>query len=125
MRSSIGTDPQDLKYGGEETFLEIGDDNVVREFVTVNRVTLGGGGQTRIGSRNLLMTGVHVAHDCIIGNDILFANTVTLAGHIDIGDHSTIGAFTGVHQFCRVGTFAMLGAKSYLNKDLPPYVLAR
>jgi UDP-N-acetylglucosamine acyltransferase len=119
---SIGTDPQDLKYGGETTCLEMGDDNVVREFVTVNRGTSGGGGHTRIGNRNLLMTGVHVAHDCTIGNDIIFANAATLAGHIDIGDHSTIGAFTGVHQFCRVGVHAFVGGYSVITRDALPFV---
>jgi UDP-N-acetylglucosamine acyltransferase len=119
---SIGTDPQDLKYQGEETFLEIGDDNVVREFVTINRGTVGGGRRTRIGNRNLLMTGVHVAHDCTIGSDIIFANAATLAGHIDIGDHSTIGAFTGVHQFCRVGIHAFIGGYSVITRDALPFV---
>jgi UDP-N-acetylglucosamine acyltransferase len=119
---SIGTDPQDLKYAGEETWLEMGDENVVREFVTVNRGTSGGGGQTRIGNRNLLMTGVHIAHDCIVGNDIIFANAATLAGHIEIGDHSTIGAFTGVHQFCRIGVHAFIGGYSVITRDALPYV---
>jgi UDP-N-acetylglucosamine acyltransferase len=119
---SIGTDPQDLKYDGEETFLEMGDNNVVREFVTVNRGTAGGGGRTLIGSRNLMMTGVHVAHDCTIGNDIIFANAATLAGHIEVADHSTIGAFTGVHQFCRVGMHAFVGGYSVITRDALPFV---
>ena len=119
---SIGTDPQDLKYAGEETILEVGDDNVVREFVTVNRGTAGGGGRTTIGSRNLIMTGVHIAHDCTVGNDVIFANAATLAGHIEIGDHSTIGAFTGVHQFCRVGIHAFIGGYSVITRDALPYV---
>lgn len=119
---SIGTDPQDLKYAGEETFLEMGDENVIREFVTVNRGTSGGGGQTSIGSRNLLMTGVHVAHDCVIGSDIIFANAATLAGHIEIGDHATVGAFTGVHQFCRVGIHAFIGGYSVITRDALPFV---
>ncbi len=119
---SIGTDPQDLKYNGEETFLEIGDDNVFREFVTVNRGTSGGGGRTKIGSRNLLMTAAHIAHDCVIGSDIIFANAATLAGHIEIGDHATIGAFTGVHQFCRVGIHAFIGGYSVITRDALPFV---
>jgi UDP-N-acetylglucosamine acyltransferase len=119
---SIGTDPQDLKYAGEETLLEMGDDNVVREFVTINRGTSGGGGLTKLGNRNLLMTGVHVAHDCNIGSDVIFANAATLAGHIDIGDHSTIGAFTGVHQFCRVGAHAFVGGYSVITRDALPFV---
>jgi UDP-N-acetylglucosamine acyltransferase len=119
---SIGTDPQDLKYSGEETFLEVGDGNRFREFVTVNRGTSGGGGRTTIGSRNLFMTGVHIAHDCTVGDDIVFANAATLAGHIEIGNHSTIGAFTGVHQFCRVGLHAFVGGYSVITRDALPFV---
>jgi len=119
---SIGTDPQDLKYAGEETFLEVGDNNTFREFVTVNRGTSGGGGRTTIGSCNLLMAGVHIAHDCNVGDDIVFANAATLAGHIEIGSHSTIGAFSGVHQFCRVGPHAFVGGYSVLTRDALPFV---
>src|SRR5690606_13433572 len=96
-QASVGTDPQDLKYAGEQTFLSIGDDNVVREFVTINRGTAGGGGHTRIGHRNLLMTGVHIAHDCQVGSDIILANSATLAGHVEILDHASVGAFCAVH----------------------------
>jgi UDP-N-acetylglucosamine acyltransferase len=119
---SIATDPQDLKYGGEPTQLSMGDDNVVREFVTINRGTAGGGGRTDIGDRNLLMTGVHIAHDCKVGSDIIFANAATLAGHIEIGNYSTIGAFTGVHQYCRVGIHAFVGGYSVITRDALPFV---
>lgn len=121
-QASVGTDPQDLKYAGEKTFLTIGDDNVVREFVTINRGTAGGGGHTRIGNRNLLMTGVHVAHDCLVGNDIILANSATLAGHVEILDHASVGAFCAVHQFCRVGRYAFIGGFSVLTRDILPFV---
>ncbi len=120
--SSIGTPPQDLKYHGEPTELEIGDNNVVREFVTINRGTVGGGGRTTVGSHNLLMTGVHIAHDCHIGSHVIMANAATLAGHVDIGEHSTVGAFVGVHQFCRVGVHAFVGGYSVLTRDALPFI---
>jgi len=121
-QSAIGTPPQDLKYKGEETFLEIGDENTIREFVTINRGTAGGGRRTTIGSHNLLMTGVHVAHDCHIGQQTILANSATLAGHVEIGNFSTIGAFSGVHQFCRVGLHAFIGGYSVLTRDALPFV---
>ena len=121
-QSAIGTDPQDLKYGGEKTFLHIGDDNVIREFVTINRGTVQGGGKTTIGSRNLFMTGVHVAHDCHLGNDGILANAATLAGHVEIANGATVGAFTGVHQFCRVGLHAFIGGYSVITRDAPPFI---
>ncbi len=119
---SIGTDPQDLKYGGEETRLEIGDDNVVREFVTINRGTAGGGGITTIGSMNLFMAYAHVAHDCHVGSNVVFANNGTLAGHVEVGDFSTIGAFTAIHQFCRVGAHAFIGGDTIVTQDALPFV---
>jgi UDP-N-acetylglucosamine acyltransferase len=119
---AVGTDPQDLKYGGEPTRLEIGDDNRIREFVTLNRGTEDGGGLSRIGSRNLLMTGVHVAHDCFVGNDVILANAATLAGHVEVGNSATVGAFCGVHQFCRVGVHAFIGGYSVLTRDVLPFV---
>ncbi|HEY7514834.1 MAG TPA: acyl-ACP--UDP-N-acetylglucosamine O-acyltransferase [Vicinamibacteria bacterium] len=119
--SSIGLAPQDLKYRGEASRLEIGDANTFREFVTVNRGTAGGGNVTRIGSHNLFMTEVHVAHDCTVGDHTIFANAATLAGHVEIQDWATIGAFTGVHQFCRVGTHAFVGGYSVVTKDVLPF----
>jgi UDP-N-acetylglucosamine acyltransferase len=119
--SSIGLAPQDLKYRGEPSRLEIGEANTFREFVTVNRGTAGGGNVTRIGSHNLFMTEVHVAHDCIVGSHTIFANAATLAGHVEVQDWATIGAFTGVHQFCRVGAHAFVGGYSVITKDVLPY----
>ena len=121
-QSAVGSDPQDLKYGGEETSLQVGDDNVIREFVTINRGTVQGGGKTTIGSRNLFMTGVHVAHDCRLGDDGIFANAATLAGHVEIGNGATVGAFTGVHQFCRVGIHAFIGGYSVITRDAAPFI---
>ena len=119
--STIGLAPQDLKHGGEETTLTIGNDNVFREYVNIHRGTAPGGGETRIGDRNLLMVYVHVAHDSILGNDIILANAATLAGHVTIEDHATIGAFSGVHQFCCVGFHAYVGGYSVVTKDVLPF----
>jgi UDP-N-acetylglucosamine acyltransferase len=119
----LGMEPQDLKYAGERTTLEIGDDNTFREGVTVHRGTAGGGGVTRLGSHNLLMAQTHVAHDCRIGDRVIFANAATLAGHVTVEDAATIGAFSGVHQFCRVGTHAYIGGYSVITQDALPYIL--
>lgn len=121
-QSAIGTDPQDLKYQGEETTLSIGDLNIIREFVTINRGTGGGGGKTTIGNMNLLMTGVHIAHDCHVGQRNILANAATLAGHVDVEDDATVGAFSGVHQECRVGVHAFVGGYSVLTRDALPFV---
>lgn len=121
-QASIGTEPQDLKFKGERTELRIGNDNVFREFVTVNRGTVGGGGITTIGSNNFFMAYSHVAHDCHIGDGTIFANNATLAGHVDVGDFSTIGAFSAVHQFCRVGDHAFIGGGSICTQDVMPFV---
>jgi UDP-N-acetylglucosamine acyltransferase len=118
---SVGLAPQDLKYHGEATRLELGDRNVVREFVTLNRGTGGGGGVTSIGSDNLFMAYAHVAHDCRVGSHTIFANGATLAGHVDVADHATIGAFSAVHQFCRVGIYGFLGGYTVATKDVLPY----
>lgn len=119
----IGGDPQDLKYAGERTRLEVGDRNVFRECVTVSRGTIQGGGVTRIGSDNLFMTAAHVAHDCVVGNHTIFANSATLAGHVTVEDYSTIGAFSPVHQFCRIGRHAYVGASTVITQDVPPFSL--
>jgi len=119
--SSIGLDPQDLKYHGESTRLEIGDGNVFREFVTVHRGTEGGGGVTRVGNNNLLMAYVHIAHDCQLGDGIVMANGASLAGHVEIGSYAILGAFCGAHQFIRIGAHSFIGAFSALNKDILPY----
>ncbi len=119
---SIGAPPQDLKYRGEATRLEIGHDNWFREFVTVHRGTPGGGGVTRIGDSGLYMAYAHVAHDCIVGSNTIFANNATLAGHVEVNDFATVGAFSAVHQFTRVGKYAFLGAYTGANKDCLPYM---
>ncbi|MBX3266138.1 MAG: acyl-ACP--UDP-N-acetylglucosamine O-acyltransferase [Acidobacteria bacterium] len=120
---SIGLAPQDLKYGGEETATGIGEENQIREFVTIHRGTAGGGGVTRIGDRNLLMAQAHVAHDCQIGSDVIMANAATLAGHVEIADRANVGAYSGVHQFCRVGREAFVGGYSVVVKDAPPFAI--
>ena len=120
---SIGLAPQDLKYQGEPTRVEIGSRNHIREFVTVHRGTAGGGGLTKIGDDNLLMAQAHVAHDCLLGNEIIMANAATLAGHVEIDDRANIGAYSGVHQFCRVGLEAFVGGYSVVVKDAMPYAI--
>jgi UDP-N-acetylglucosamine acyltransferase len=118
----LGFDPQDLKYAGEETHLEIGDANHFREHSTVHRGTGTGGGSTRIGSHGLFMVGSHVAHDCEVGDHVVFANNGTLAGHVAVQDHAVIGAFSSVHQFCRVGAYAYVGGYSVITRDVLPFV---
>jgi UDP-N-acetylglucosamine acyltransferase len=120
--ASIGSDPQDLKYRGEPTRLVIGQRNTFREFVTINRGTVGGGGVTTIGDRNLFMAYAHVAHDCHVGSDTVFANAATLAGHVTVEDGVTVGAFSGVHQFCRIGRHAFIGGYSVVTQDALPFV---
>lgn len=117
----IGGDPQDLKFKGERTMLEVGDANVFRESVTVSRGTGQGGGVTRIGSGNLFMTLVHIAHDCVVGDHTIFSNAATLAGHVTVQDHATVGAFSPVHQFCRIGRFSYIGASTVITQDVPPF----
>ena len=121
--SSIGEMPQDKKYGGEPTLLEIGDRNVIREFCTLNRGTVQGGGATRIGSDNWIMAYVHIAHDCQIGNHTIFANNASLAGHVTIEDHVILGGFSQVHQFCSLGAHCFTAFGSGIAKDIPPYVM--
>jgi len=121
--AAIGGDPQDKKYGGERVALEIGDGNVIREFVTINRGTGGGGGTTRIGDDNWLLAYSHVAHDCQVGSHCVFSNNSTLAGHVEIGDWVIMGGFAGVHQFCRIGAHAFIGMGALVNGDVPPYLL--
>lgn len=118
---SIGGPPQDLKYHGEKTALYIGNDNIFREFVTINRGTAGGGGITTIANHNMFMAYAHVAHDCHIGSFTIFANNATLAGHVEIGDYAQIGAFSAVHQFCRVGEHAFIGGGTMCTQDVLPY----
>ncbi len=120
---SIGEDPQDLKFGGEETQTEIGDYTTIREFVTINRGTAHSG-KTKVGSRVLLMAYVHIAHDCFVGNDVIFANLVTLGGHVHVGDWASLGGGVLVHQFCKVGDHAFIGGGFRIVQDVPPFILA-
>ena len=122
--ASVGDDPQDLKYDGEITHLEIGDGNTIREFATINRGTEGGGGITRIGNNNLFMAYIHVAHDCLIGNNIIMANSASLAGHVTVGDHAILAGFACVHQFCEIGEHAFVGLNSVANRDVAPFTMA-
>ncbi len=122
--ASLGEAPQDLKYAGEPTRLEVGDRNIVREHCTFSRGTVAGGGLTHIGDDNLFMAYVHVAHDCHVGSKTVFANCASLAGHVSVGDYAILGGFTGIHQFCRVGAHCMTGIATITFKDVPPFVLA-
>lgn len=122
--ATLGEAPQDKKYAGEPTRLEIGDENTIREFCTLNTGTVQDLGVTRMGNMNWIMAYVHVAHDCDIGNQTTLANCTQLAGHVSIGDHAVLGGFTGIHQFCRVGAHAMTGVGSVVLADVPPYVMA-
>lgn len=122
--SSIGVPPQDLKYNNEETQVIIGNDNHIREYVSIHRGTPSGLGLTKLGDGNLLMSYVHIAHDCLVGNRVIMANAATLGGHVEIEDRATIGGLTAVHQFSRIGTYAYIGGMSGVSKDIPPYVIA-
>ena len=123
-QSSIGGPPQDLKYQGGATRLEMGDDNTVREFVTINRATEHGGGVTRIGNRNLFMAYAHVAHDCHVGDHVVMANSATLAGHVTIEDHAIVGGLVAIHQFVRIGESAILGGGAMVTLDVAPFCMA-
>ncbi len=120
---SIGQQTQDLKYAGEPTYLEIGDENTFREFVTVNRSTTKEG-KTRIGHRGNFLAYSHIGHDCVVGDSVVFSNNGTLAGHVQIGDHAVMGGLTAVHQFCRIGRFAITGGCSKIVQDVPPFMIA-
>ena len=120
--AALGGDPQDMKYRGEPTVLEIGDRNTIREFCTFNRGTVQDGGVTRIGHDNWVMAYVHVAHDVQLGSHCILANNATLAGHVHVGDWAIIGGLTGVHQFCHVGAHAMVGFQSHVSQDVPPFM---
>ncbi len=112
-----------MKYKGEDTELEIGDRNTIRESCTINRGTIQDTGVTRLGNDNWIMAYVHIAHDCQIGNNTVFANNTTLGGHIEVGDYAIFGGFSGAHQFCKIGSHSFLGIYSGVAKDLPPYVI--
>ena len=119
----LGTDPQDLKFNGEKTYLIIGDNNTIREHTFINTGTEGGGYKTVIGNGNLIMGHVHMGHDCIIEDNIVIANSTVLAGHVEIASNAIIGGISAVHQFCKVGEFAMLGGGSIVVQDIPPFCI--
>lgn len=120
---AVGGEPQDKKYAGERTELVIGDRNLFREFVTLNRGTAGGGGITRIGDDNWMLAYSHVAHDCVVGNHCVFSNNTTLAGHVTVGDWVIVSGFAGAHQFCRIGDHAFLGMGALVSGDVPPFTM--
>lgn len=119
---SLGEQPQDKKYAGEETSLEIGDDNVIREFCSFNAGTVQDKAKTVVGNRNWIMAYVHIAHDCIVQDDTILANCTQLAGHVEVGNFAMLGGFSGIHQFCRIGAHALTGVGSVVLSDVPPYV---
>ena len=119
--ASVGMGPQDLTYKGEPTRLEIGDDNQIREFVTIHRGTIKGGGLTKIGGHTLLMAYVHIAHDCLVGDGVIMANAATLAGHVIVEDYAVVGALSAVHQFVRVGRYSYIGGGSIVTQDVLPF----
>ena len=121
--ATIGAPPQDLKYRGEDTELIIGDNNQIREYVSMHRGTVTDKGVTTVGSNNLLMGYVHIAHDCVIGNSVILANAATLAGHVEIEDHAIVGGLVAVHQFTRIGAFSYTGGLSGISKDVPPFII--
>ncbi len=121
--ASVGEDPQDKKYAGEETWLEIGDNNVIREFATINRGTVQDHGATRIGNDNLLMAYTHVAHDCVLGDHTILANAASLGGHVQIQDWAILGGFSMVHQFVRIGAHSFAAMGSAIGKDVPPFIM--
>ena len=122
--ASIGDDPQDKKYAGEETRLVIGSRNTIREFVTINRGTVQDRGETTVGDDNWIMAYVHIAHDCVVGSHTIFANNASLAGHVHVGDHAILGGFTAVHQFCHIGAHSFTSMFSAVTMDIPAYVTA-
>lgn len=119
----VGGPPQDLKYHNEDTKVVIGDDNQIREYVSIHRGTPGGHGVTTVGSGNMLMAYTHVAHDCVVGDQVIMANAATLGGHVEVADRVIIGGLTAVHQFTRIGEYAYIGGMSGISKDVPPYVI--
>jgi len=121
--ASIGDDPQDKKYSNEDTSVEIGNRNTIREYTSINKGTIQDVGTTRLGDDNWIMAYVHIAHDCQVGSNTIFANNTTLAGHVIVGDYVIFGGFSGAHQFCKIGAHSFLGMYSGVVRDLPPYVI--
>lgn len=122
--AAIGLPPQDLKYKNEKTSLKIGKKNIIREYVTIHRASVGGDGLTEVGDSNFLMAYVHIAHDCKIGNSVIMANAATLAGHVLVEDFAVIGGLVAIHQFTRIGAYSMVGGFSGIGQDIPPYTMA-
>jgi UDP-N-acetylglucosamine acyltransferase len=122
--TSIGLPPQDMKYKGEKTGVKIGNQNTIREYITIHRASVSGDGITSIGDHNFLMAYVHIAHDCKIGTSVIMANLATLAGHVSVEDHAVIGGLVAIHQFTRIGAYAMVGGFSGVGQDIPPYMIA-
>lgn len=121
--ATIGAPPQDIHYKGEPTELIIGDDNIIREYVSIHRATVKASGKTLIGNSNMIMAYCHIAHDCILADHVIMANLATLAGHVEIGSHANLGGLVAVHQFCRIGDYAYIGGMSGIGLDVPPYVI--
>lgn len=121
--AALGDDPQHTSYKGEVTYLEIGDDNVIREFCTIHRGTSQGRGATSVGNKNYFMNYTHIAHDCVVGNEVILANNASLAGHVHVGDYAMFGAFCGAHQHVTIGAYSFLGRTTKVGQDIPPYVL--
>lgn len=121
--ASVGDEPQDITYKGEPTRLEIGDNNVVREYCMISRGTVKGGGITRLGHHNYLMAYSHIGHDCMLGNNIIMINYSALSGHVIVHDYATIGAYAAIHQFCHIGAYAFIARATYITKDVLPYVM--
>jgi UDP-N-acetylglucosamine acyltransferase len=121
--ASVGDEPQDITYQGEPTRLEIGDNNIIREFCMISRGTVKGGGLTRLGNNNFLMAYTHIGHDCMVGNHVIMVNYSALSGHVIIHDYATIGAYAAVHQFCLIGAYAFIARATYVTKDVLPYVM--
>ena len=122
--TSIGLPPQDIRYKGEKTKVSIGDNNIIREYITIHRASVSGTKVTKIGDNNFLMAYVHIAHDCDIGNQIIMANATTLAGHVTVEDFAFVGGLVAVHQFTRIGAYSMIGGFSAIPQDIPPYTTA-
>jgi UDP-N-acetylglucosamine acyltransferase len=121
--ATVGAPPQDLKYKGEDTELVIGDNNQIREYVSIHRGTVSDKGITTVGTGNLLMGYVHIAHDCVVSNSAILANAATLAGHVEVEDHAIIGGLVAVHQFTRIGAYSYIGGLSGISKDVPPFII--
>ncbi|WED43444.1 acyl-ACP--UDP-N-acetylglucosamine O-acyltransferase [Legionella cardiaca] len=121
--ASVGDEPQDITYKGEPTRLEIGDNNIIREYCMISRGTVKGGGVTRVGNENYLMAYTHIGHDCMIGNNTIMVNHAALSGHVTINDYAIIGPYAAIHQFCHVGAYAFIARATYVSKDVLPYVM--